>query len=46
QMTEVSAEFEKILRLERLSRVSQIQAKSEISRQVDQWKDEYIGYKG
>lgn len=46
QMTEVSAEFEKITKLERLARVSQVQAKSEIRRQVDQWKDEYIGYMG
>lgn len=46
QMTEVSDEFEKVAKLERLSRVSQVQAKSEISRQVDQWKEEYIGYRG
>lgn len=46
QMTEVSAEFEKVAKLERLLPVSGTQARSEISRQVDQWKDEYIGYKG
>lgn len=45
QMTEVSAEFEKISKLERLMHVSQTQGKSEMNRQVDQWKDEYIGYK-
>lgn len=45
QMTEVSAEFEKIAKLERLAHVSQMQAKSEISRQVDKWKDEYTAYK-
>lgn len=46
QMTEVSAEFEKIAKLERLMHVSQIQAASEAGRQVNQWKDEYIAYKG
>lgn len=44
QMTEVSAEYEKIAGLERLRHISQIQAKSEASRQVDQWKEEYIGF--
>lgn len=46
QMTEVSPEFEKITQLGRLSHVSRTQAVSEMSRQVDQWKEEYIAYKG
>jgi len=46
QMTEVSAEYDKIAKLERLQRVSPVQAKSETSRQIDQWKEEYIGYQG
>ncbi len=46
QMTEVSAEFEKVSKLERLERVSQIQARAEIDHQVDQWKDEYVAYRG
>ncbi len=46
QMTEVSAEFEQVTKLERMTHVSQIQAKGEIDRRVDQWKDEYIGYIG
>ncbi len=46
QMTEVSAEFEPVTKLERLMYVSQVQARSEMGRQVEQWKDEYIGYLG
>ena len=46
QMTEVSAEYEKILKLERLERVSQLQARSEMGWQVDQWKEDYISYMG
>ena len=46
QMTEVSAEYEKILKLERLERVSPIQARSEMGWQVDQWKEDYISYMG
>ncbi len=46
QMAEASAEFEKIAKLERLMNVSQIQAVSEAGQLVNQWKDEYIAYKG
>lgn len=46
QMTEVSAEYERILKLERLERVSQLQARSEMGWQVDQWKEDYISYMG
>jgi len=46
QMTEVSAEYEKILKLERLERVSKQQARSEMGWQVDQWKEDYISYMG
>ncbi len=46
QMTEASSEFETTAKLERLLQVSQIQAASEAARQVSQWKEEYIKYKG
>ena len=46
QMSESSAEFEETARLERLMRVSPVQAASEAGRQVNEWKEEYIAYKG
>ena len=46
QMTEVSAEFDNINRMERLERVSQNQSHIEIERQVRQWKEEFYGYRG
>ena len=46
QMTEVSAEFDNLNRLERLERISQNQSHSEVERQVQEWKDEYVGYRG
>lgn len=46
QMTEVSEEFEKLTKMERLERVSQLQAHGEISRQVEQWKEEYMEFRG
>ena len=46
QMTEVSAEFDNLNRLERLERISQNQSHSEVERQVQEWKEEYVGYRG
>lgn len=47
QMAEASEEYGKVLRLGRLAQQGQAQqAMSEISLQVDAWKNEYIGYEG